>query len=210
MCVCFVGLYLKLKIIFYYHDDFFLHTTFSDPFTSWWKGLKLTYLWVHTLGSQVIMLCSHLLLSGWPWSCPHLSAPGLGIISPLQPSLLLSLHCGCVSILHSALLCLSASFSCLLMLPAPIHAFLPCPPLPFPFYFVSLESVKSSSPLPLIRLKCFGTSRVFCTRFDKIKDAHACLLTFPVNMWHNNNIKPCTCLVYFSHWVPASVNNSST
>lgn len=57
-----------------------------------------------------------------------------------------------------------------------------CPPLPFPFYFVSLESVKSSSPLPLIPLKCFGTSRVFCTRFDKNKDAHACLLSFPVNM----------------------------
>lgn len=52
----------------------------------------------------------------WPCSCPHLSAPGSGVISPLQPSLLLSPLCGCVSIPQSTLLSLSASLCCMLML----------------------------------------------------------------------------------------------
>lgn len=35
------------------------------------------------------MSCSHLLLPGWPWSCPHLSALGHSVIWLMQPTLLL-------------------------------------------------------------------------------------------------------------------------
>lgn len=48
---------------------------------------------------------------------PSSISPGPRVISPLQPSLLLSLLGGCVSIPRLALLSLSASFFCILMLP---------------------------------------------------------------------------------------------
>lgn len=77
-------------------------------------------LWKHTLSGSVLSgnAMQPCAAPRWPWSSPHLSALGYGVISPQQPSLLLSPLRGCVSILQPDLLSLSASLCCMLMLPA--------------------------------------------------------------------------------------------
>lgn len=150
-----------------------LHTALADSAVHPVHSQTWIYESTRSLAQcRVIMLCSHLPLPGWPWSCPHLSAPGLGVISLLQPFLLLlSPLGGCVSILQSALLSLSASLCCILHLAYPntsphlacvlalpvlcprfIFQLTTLPPLAFPL--VKLKTAKLWSPLPLILLKC--------------------------------------------------------